>query len=185
MTEKRFDYEFGNDGYYIIDKEKIGEYDESFIDKMEYREYTIENSLSGYEVVDLLNSLSKENEQLKYDNEALKGVFESYRSISEHTQKELREENEQLRKLLREAEDEIETLKKSNQSFMESLVNKESEDEDNQETEVRECSFCGEFRTDYQDPDCYGGWTSKDFCNAGHDLEDTDPNSCKDYWDNF
>ena len=61
----RFDYEFGNDGYYIIDKEKIEEYDESFTDKMEYREYTIENSLSGDEVVDLLNSLWGENEQLR------------------------------------------------------------------------------------------------------------------------
>ncbi|MBR4396526.1 MAG: hypothetical protein IKS93_01580, partial [Methanobrevibacter sp.] len=61
----------------------------------------------------------------------------------------------------------------------------EPEDEDNQETEVRECSFCGEFRTEYEDPDCYGGWTSKDFCNAGHELEDSDPNSCKDYWDKF
>lgn len=55
MSEKRFDYEFGNDGYYILDKEKIGEYDESFTDKMEYREYNIENSLSGDEVVGLLN----------------------------------------------------------------------------------------------------------------------------------
>ena len=32
---------------------------------MEYREYTIENSLSGDEVVDLLNSLWGENEQLR------------------------------------------------------------------------------------------------------------------------
>ena len=96
---------------------------------------------------------------------------------------ELQEENEQLRILLKEAEEEIDRLKKSNQGFMESLVNKGSEKEDNQETEVRECQFCGEFRTEYHEYDDYS-WSAEDYCNAGHDLEDTNPNSCKDYWDN-
>ena len=54
---------------------------------------------------------------------------------------------------------------------------------DNQETEVRECQFCGEFRTEYHEYEDYS-WSAEDYCNAGHDLEDTDPNSCKDYWDN-
>ena len=54
----------------------------------------------------------------------------------------------------------------------------------NQETEVRECQFCGEFRTEYHEYEDYS-WSAEDYCNAGHDLEDTNPNNCKDYWDNF
>lgn len=96
---------------------------------------------------------------------------------------EFNEENTQLKKLLQEAEDEIDKLKKLNQLLMESFVNKESENENNQETEVRECQFCGEFRTEYHEWDCNGTWTSEDYCNAGHDIEDTNPNKCKDYWD--
>lgn len=94
----------------------------------------------------------------------------------------LAKENEQLMVLLKEAEQEIDRLKKSNLEFMKTLVNKESEKEDNQETEVRECQFCGEFRTEYHEYEDYS-WSAEDYCNAGHDLEDTDPNSCKDYWD--
>ena len=56
--------------------------------------------------------------------------------------------------------------------------------EENEETEVRECQFCGEFRTEYHEYEDYS-WSAEDYCNAGHDLEDTDPNSCKDYWDDF
>lgn len=56
----------------------------------------------GEEQLKQIIELQEENEQLKYDNEALKGVFESYLSISEHTQKELREENEQLRQMIKE-----------------------------------------------------------------------------------
>lgn len=48
--------------------------------------------------------------------------------------------------------------------------------------DFKECSECGEFRAEYHEWDCSGTWTSEDYCNAGHDLEDTDPNSCKDYW---
>lgn len=54
--------------------------------------------------------------------------------------------------------------------------------EDNQENEVKECQFCGEFRTEYHEYEDYS-WSAEDYCNAGHDLEDTDPNTCKDYWD--
>lgn len=97
---------------------------------------------------------------------------------------ELAEENEQLKSLLKDAEEEIETLKKSNQCSMEALANKISK-RVAEEPEVKECSFCGEFRTEYHEEDCCGTWSAEDFCNAGHDLEDTDPNSCKDYWDNF
>ena len=96
----------------------------------------------------------------------------------------LNDENEQLKSLLKDAEEEIETLKKSNQCSMEALANKISK-RVAEEPEVKECSFCGEFRTEYHEEDCCGNWSAEDFCNAGHDLEDTDPNSCKDYWDNF
>ena len=48
--------------------------------------------------------------------------------------------------------------------------------------DFKECSECGEFRAEYHEWDCSGTWTSEDYCNAGHDLEDTDSNSCKDYW---
>ena len=98
--------------------------------------------------------------------------------------KGLQDENEQLKSLLKDAEEEIETLKKSNQCSMEALANKISK-RVAEEPEVKECSFCGEFRTEYHEEDCCGNWSAEDFCNAGHDLEDTDPNSCKDYWDNF
>ena len=60
-------------------------------------------------------------------------------------------------------------------------IEKDTKDE---ETEVRECSDCGEFMTEYHEYEDYS-WSAEDYCNAGHDLEDTDPNSCKDYWDNF
>ena len=102
----------------------------------------------------------------------------------EHKLNELSDDNRQLKKLLQEAEEEINKLKKSNQSFMESLVNNESENEHNQETEVRECQFCGEFRTEYHEYEDYS-WSAEDYCNAGHDLEDTNPNQCKDYWENW
>lgn len=49
--------------------------------------------------------------------------------------------------------------------------------------EVREHQNCGEYRTEYKEWDCSGTWTCEDYCNMGHDLEDTNPNSCKDYWD--
>lgn len=49
--------------------------------------------------------------------------------------------------------------------------------------EVREHQNCGEYRTEYHEWDCSGTWTCEDYCNMGHDLEDTNPNSCKDYWD--
>ena len=71
--------------------------------------------------------------------------------------------------LLNELSEEIERLKKNNTG-------------DNQENEVKECQFCGEFRTEYHEYEDYS-WSAEDYCNAGHDLEDTDPNSCKDYWD--
>ena len=58
-------------------------------------------------------------------------------------------------------------------------IEKDTKDE---ETEVRECSDCGEFMTEYHEYEDYS-WSAEDYCNAGHDLEDTDPNSCKDYWD--
>ena len=60
-------------------------------------------------------------------------------------------------------------------------IEKDTKDE---ETEVRECSDCGEFMTEYHEYEDYS-WSAEDYCNAGHDLEDTNPNSCKDYWDNF
>lgn len=59
------------------------------------------------------------------------------------------------------------------------VIYKGDEDE---ETEVRECSDCGEFMTEYHEYEDYS-WSAEDYCNAGHDLEDTDPNTCKDYWD--
>ena len=58
-------------------------------------------------------------------------------------------------------------------------IEKDTKDE---ETEVRECSDCGEFMTEYHEYEDYS-WSAEDYCNAGHDLEDINPNSCKDYWD--
>lgn len=55
----RYDYEFGSDGYYIIDKEKIEDYDGRYTDEDEYRAYRIIHSLNADEVVDLLNHQSK------------------------------------------------------------------------------------------------------------------------------
>lgn len=80
---------------------------------------------------------------------------------------------EKLLDLLNEQQAEIGRLKKE----------LEPKFEDNQETEIRECQFCGEFRTEYHEYEDYS-WSAEDYCNAGHYLEDTDPNTCKDYWDN-
>lgn len=121
------------------------------------------------------------NEQQATINK-LQEELEITANIKLFTRRKLEEENEQLKVLLKEAEERIDRLEKSNQGFMEALVNNESEKEDNQETEVRECQFCGEFRTEYHEYDDYS-WSAEDYCNAGHDLEDTNPNSCKDYWD--
>lgn len=67
MTEKRYyqrDYE---ELYYIIDSHTISE--KEFDEKVEYDGYSaFEDSLSGKEIVDLLN----ENEQLKKDIEYYK-----------------------------------------------------------------------------------------------------------------
>lgn len=119
MSEKRFYYEFGNDGYYIIDKEKIEEYDESFTDKMEYREYTIENSLSGDEVVDLLNNLHQENQILETYCKVQNESKEYWRNKA----KRLEEENEQLRKenfaMKDEQNEMIAHLRKENEKIIE------------------------------------------------------------------
>ena len=134
--------------------------------------------MSLQQIVDCLNKLNDENEEYAKIIEQCKryedGLWVRFTKLEK--------ENEQLRVLLKEAEQEIDRLKKSNLEFMKTLVNKESEKEDNQETEVRECQFCGEFRTEYHEYEDYS-WSAEDYCNAGHDLEDTDPNSCKDYWD--
>ena len=74
-----------------------------------------------------------------------------------------------LRKILAEAEDTIE-------------IRLQAEIERLKENEVKECQFCGEFRTEYHEYEDYS-WSAEDYCNAGHYLEDTDPNTCKDYWD--
>lgn len=76
--------------------------DYNFFDVFEEKKYLGMVQRDSTKIVDRLNELAEENEQLKYDNEALKGVFESYLSISEHTQKELREENEQLQQIMKD-----------------------------------------------------------------------------------
>ena len=68
--------------------------------------------------------------------------------------------------------------------FMKKVNAQQAEIERLEEEEVKECQFCGEFRTEYHEYEDYS-WSAEDYCNAGHDLEDTDPNSCKDYWDDF
>ena len=68
--------------------------------------------------------------------------------------------------------------------FMKKVNGQQADIERLKENEVKECQFCGEFRTEYHVYEDYS-WSAEDYCNAGHDLEDTDPNSCKDYWDNF
>ena len=60
MTEKRYYQRDFEELYYIIDSNVISE--EEFDEKMEYEGYTVfEDSLTGEEIVDLLN----ENEELK------------------------------------------------------------------------------------------------------------------------
>ena len=71
MTEKRYykrDYE---ELYYIIDSNTISE--EEFDEKMEYDGYTaFEDSLTGEEIVDLLN----ENERLKQELKNMIALYE-------------------------------------------------------------------------------------------------------------
>ena len=93
MTEKRYykrDYE---ELYYIIDSNTISE--EEFDEKMEYDGYTaFEDSLTGEEIVDLLN----ENEQLKQSHKELGTAYDELVKLGNSLEKE----NEQLKQQLNE-----------------------------------------------------------------------------------
>ena len=76
----------------------------------------------------------------------------------------------------------ITELLNQQENFMKKVNVQQAEIERLEENEVKECQFCGEFRTEYHEYEDYS-WSAEDYCNAGHYLEDTDPNTCKDYWD--
>ena len=117
------------------------------------------NFASLSDICIVLNQLSDSNEGLILDRNRQEEKLDiARRNLSKQLEK------------INEQQAEIERLKKP-------IL------KDNQETEVRECQFCGEFRTEYHEYEDYS-WSAEDYCNAGHDLEDTDPNTCKDYWDN-
>lgn len=73
MTEKRF-FEIDYDEiYYIVDSSRLQKKKTAFEDEEEYQKYCLENSLIGTEVVDLLNSITEENKELKHWK---KGIIE-------------------------------------------------------------------------------------------------------------
>ena len=53
-------------------------------------------------IIDLLNSLSDENEQLKYDNFMFKGVIKTFQKVAISERKKLEKENERLRQILKD-----------------------------------------------------------------------------------
>ena len=68
MTEKRYFKRMWGDEFYIFDSETISE--KEFDEKVDYEGYEVfVNSLMSVDVVDLLNSLSEENEQLQARND--------------------------------------------------------------------------------------------------------------------
>ena len=70
MTEKRYYQRDFEELYYIIDSNVISE--KEFDEKEMYDGYTaFEDSMTGEEIVDLLNSLHDENRQLKQHNTEL------------------------------------------------------------------------------------------------------------------
>ena len=91
--------------------------------------------MNAEEIVDLLNSLSEENEQLKIANAKWldKSLQDRQIRYSNTNHKELtkkylllKEENEQLKSLLKEAEEGISRLKESNRLLQESLLESET-----------------------------------------------------------
>lgn len=92
MTEKRYFMKRWEGEYYIFDSNTISESD--FEEKLEYQDYrAFEDSMTGEEIVDLLNELSDEKEDLKI---FLKAVNEEL-SLANRDCDILEEENEQLK----------------------------------------------------------------------------------------
>ena len=76
LKKRRFACEFGHDGYYIIDRNKIHDYDDEVTDEDEYRAYMIERSLKGHEVIRILNELYKSKEYWKTECIDAKGEIQ-------------------------------------------------------------------------------------------------------------
>ena len=71
MTAKRYFERMWEEEYYIFDSETISE--NEFDEKVEYEDYqAFADSLTGDEVVELLNELHEENQFLKQSNDNLR-----------------------------------------------------------------------------------------------------------------
>ena len=74
MTEKRYYQKDFEELYYIFDSKTLSE--KEFDERIEYDGYSVfADSLTGQEIVELLNELSTENRQLKQENEQLKSTL--------------------------------------------------------------------------------------------------------------
>lgn len=98
INGNRFFKRMWDEEYYIFDSEIISE--KEFDERREYEDYrAFKNSLTGDEVVDLVNCLTKENKQLRFDFKEMKDLL--------HT---LEDENKELRIL-------VDSLKQQNKKF--------------------------------------------------------------------
>ena len=83
MAEKRYYQRDFEELYYIIDSNVISE--KEFDEKEMYDGYTaFEDSMTGEEIVDLLNTLNDENEQLKKENYELHKRLGDFEQFEEH-----------------------------------------------------------------------------------------------------
>ena len=83
MTEKRYYQRDFEELYYIIDSNVISE--KEFDEKEMYDGYTaFEDSMTGKEIVDLLNELHDENEELKKENYKLHKRLGDFEQFEEH-----------------------------------------------------------------------------------------------------
>ena len=83
MAEKRYYQRDFEELYYIIDSNVISE--KEFDEKEMYDGYTaFEDSMTGEEIVDLLNTLNDENEQLKKENYKLHKRLGDFEQFEEH-----------------------------------------------------------------------------------------------------
>ena len=100
MTAKRYFERMWEEEYYIFDSETISE--NEFDEKVEYEDYqAFADSLTGDEVVELLNELHEKNEQLRIEKDTIQKQhsYELYKKLQYKSKLiDLKKENEQLKK---------------------------------------------------------------------------------------
>ena len=120
------------------------------------------------EIVDLLNKLNDKNGQLKHRIKKLQNELDNYSEIFNELNA-LVDENENLKKQIEEYTnpDKYILIKKT----------------ENSTEEYNSCPDCQHYEREYEEVIAFGEYETltKEICNKGHDIEDTDANKCNDY----